>query len=322
MNPPVDLSIIIVNYNTCDLLRECLSSIYENTGTLAMEVFVVDNASEDGSSSMVKTDFPQVVLIENSKNVGFAKANNQAIRRSQGRFVLLLNSDTIVVGDALPKMVRFLAETPQAGVVGCKLLNSDLTIQHTIKHFPTLVNTVSRYFYLSRLFPFSRMKMFIGTIETDSYYEDIHRVEFLLGACLMVKHQVIEDVGLLDEDFFLYGEETDWCYRIKKAGWEIFYYPHAQIIHHRGQSVKATQKERWWVISRHLKAEYQFIAKHHSALYTGCYTFIISLKYGIAYLKNMILARIFSSQHRQYYDLMQDYRVFLGWLFSTHIKWG
>jgi len=226
-----DLSIVIVNWNTRDLLAQCLASIFATTSSLALEVFVVDNASSDGSPEMVRRDFPQVILLANDENLGFARANNQAIAQSTGRYVLLLNSDTEVTEGALETLVSFMEATPDAGAVGGQLLFADGRVQTSHGTFPTLfsemVNTLGLVAWRSTSPASNPAQTLHESVATD----------WLLGACLMVRRQVVEQVGGLDERFFMYSEEIDWCRRIKEHGWQIYYVPQAQIVHYwRGSS--------------------------------------------------------------------------------------
>lgn len=231
-----DVSVIIVNWNTRNILRDCLHSVYEQTQGIDFEVIVIDNASSDGSAQMVKQEFPQVNLIENTENKGFAAANNQGMRIAQGRYFLLLNSDTVVLDGAIPKTIIFADQRPQAAVVGCKVLNPDRTLQPTCFMFPSQMNLFLAATYLYKLFPKSR---FFGR-ERMSWWDrsDVRQVDVVTGCFMLVRREAIEQVGMMDEDYFMYAEETDWCFRFKKAGWANLFYPDVQIIHLGGQSSK------------------------------------------------------------------------------------
>ena len=233
-----ELSVVIVNWNVREMLRACLSSIFAgwNDDPGRLEVIVVDNASPDGSAEMVRTDFPQVILIENHGNPGFAVANNQAIRVSNGRSVMLLNPDTEVLGDALGDMVRYLDANPAVGMVAPKLLNSDGSVQSSRRRFPTLATAFLESTVIQQWWRDNRVLR--NYYMQDRSDDEMHDVDFAMGACLMVRRKVIDEVGLLDEGFFMYSEEVDWCRRIKQAGWRIVYLPVARVIHHGGQSSK------------------------------------------------------------------------------------
>jgi len=232
-----DLSVIVVNWNTCNMLRACLSSLLSsNDGTLA-ELWVVDNASSDGSVDMVRRDFPTVRLIANQTNVGFAAANNQALKKVSGDYILLLNSDTVAIGDALKQMVNYLHEHPFVGAVGCKLLNADGSVQRSCwRGFPGLEFALVDALYLWKLAACWKWLQFFEIPVAD--LREPMEVDHLLGACIMVRRTVVDLVGGLDQGYFLFLEETDWCYRIKKAGYQIHYLPTAQIIHHGEQSIR------------------------------------------------------------------------------------
>lgn len=233
-----ELSVVIVNWNVRDMLRACLNSVYAGwqDDPKALEVIVVDNASSDGSVAMVRTEFPQVTLIENHENPGFATANNQAICRGHGRYVMLLNPDTEVVDGALATLIRYLDDNPAVGVVAPKLFNSDGTVQSSRRRFPTLATAFLESTVVQQWWPDN--KVLRDYYVWDRSDDEIQEVDFAMGACLTVRQAVIQQVGLLDEGFFMYSEELDWCYRIKQAGWRIVYLPAAEVIHHGGQSSK------------------------------------------------------------------------------------
>lgn len=255
----MDVSIIIVNWNTRQILRDCLQSVYEQTQDIAFEVIVVDNGSSDDSTDMIRGEFPQVRLIANPDNRGFASANNQGIADATGRYILLLNSDTVVLDGAIQKTVTFADSRPDAGVFGCRVLNCDKTLQPTCFMFPSLLNMVLSSAYLYKLFPRNR---FFGR-ERMTWWDrnDVREVEVVTGCFLMARTEVMQQVGLLDEAYFMYGEETDWCFRFKKAGWKVLFTPEPQIIHLGGQSSKLNS-EKMYIQLR--KSILQFMRKHRS----------------------------------------------------------
>jgi hypothetical protein len=256
---PLDLSIIIVNWNARDLLTRCLQSVYDTTSNLDFEVIVVDNASNDGSQAMIRQRFPQVRLIENDQNVGFARANNQALTVSRGRYFLLLNSDTIVLPHALEKMVQFADAHAESGLIGCKLLNSDGSLQKSWASFPTFWSEV-----LGRNFRVRRR-----VEEEPLAYE----VDWVGGACLLVQPAAINEVGLLDESFFMYSEETDWCFRMRRQGWKVYYLPGVEVIHLGGGSASRTNATQ---LVRLYDSKIRFFRKHYGARQTSL------LRYGLA----------------------------------------
>ena len=273
----VQLSILIVNWNTRDLLARCLASIYAHPPSPAFEVIVVDNASTDGSPAMVRERFPQVRLIENGENVGFARANNQAIRESRGAYLLLLNSDTLVLPAAFDRLLAFMAAHPRAGMVGPRVLNPDGSLQPSCTPFPTLAREAWRMFHGDRIRPWAVYAMTAWDVETP------REVDVLMGAALLVRRQVIDEIGLLDEAFFMYSEEVDWCLRAKKAGWKVWWEPRAQIIHYGGQSSKQASEKMFLHLYR---SKVLFFRKHYGPLQTTLYKGILAL----ASLPRLLLA--------------------------------
>jgi len=223
----LDVSIIIVSWNTKQILKDCLESVFRQQADF--EVIVVDNASDDGSTEMVKNDFPQVLLLTNRENRGFAAANNQGLKIAKGRYILLLNSDTLVLGDCISPMVSFADARPDVGIAGCQVLNPDRTTQPTCFMFPSLVNMFLSSTYLYKFFPRNR---FFGREQMTWWdREDFREVDVVTGCFMFVRRQAIEQVGLMDESFFMYGEETDWCFRFKTNGWKVMFAPVGRIIH-------------------------------------------------------------------------------------------
>jgi GT2 family glycosyltransferase len=235
----VDVSIVIVNWNTKELLRDCLKSICEQTLGIDYEIIVIDNASRDGSPEMVRNDFQQVILIENTQNRGFAAANNQGIAQARGRYVLLLNSDTLVWDRAIEKTVQYADGHPDAAVVGCQVWEDSDTIQLTCFRFPSVAAMAWSAFGLARLFPNNRL---LGRQHMLWWRRDSEReVDVVSGMFMMVRRTAIDEVGPMDEDYFLYFEETDWCYRFAAAGWKMLFWPGARILHRDGGSHSSNQ---------------------------------------------------------------------------------
>jgi GT2 family glycosyltransferase len=256
----MDLSIVIVNWNAKDYLENCLKSIYRETEDLAFEVFVVDNASSDGSREMIKKAFPQVSLIEEPENVGFARANNRALPECRGRYVLLLNPDTAVVDRCLEKMWNFMEQRPNAGAAGCRILNTqgDLDRFHSAKRFPTPFSKFFVDVHLDRIFLLGR---FFGKYSIAGWdRSDEREIDVLSGAFMFVRRESIEEVGFLDERFFLLVEDIDWCRRIKEKGWKILFNPHAEIIHHSGISIDRVKSTR---IKNAIFSYLIYFQKHH-----------------------------------------------------------
>ncbi len=224
----MDLSIVIVNWNTRDMLRNCLESIPVHHGDYRAEIIVVDNASEDGSGAMVTAEFPAVTLIQNTENLGFAKATNQGLRVGRGRYLLLLNSDTLVHGTVLADSVRYMDERADVGMMGCKVLNEDGSTQMTCSRFPSFANLLLQTLGLNRI-RHPRWLQRYQMLDWDR--NDERQVEVISGCYLLVRRETMERVGLLDESFFLYGEETDWCKRCAEDGWKLMFAPVGCITH-------------------------------------------------------------------------------------------
>ena len=236
------LSVIIVNWNVCNLLRQSLASIYSSWGqSPGLEVIVVDNASSDDSVLMVQTDFPKANLITNQKNLGYPAGCNQGLAVASGKYLLVLNPDTEIVNDALAALLNFMDKHPEVGMVGPLLTYPDGSHQSSRRRFPTLPVLFLESTWLEKYSPRSIFKRY--------YLQDVadtspQQVDWLVGAAMLIRREVWKQVGGLDEGFFMYSEELDWCRRIKKSGWNIMYVPQATIIHHEGKSSEQVTAER------------------------------------------------------------------------------
>jgi len=234
----MNLSIVIVNYNTCKLLRDCLHSVYASRLALSYEVIVVDNGSPDDSADMVRHEFPQAKLIVSATNSGYAYANNLGLRQAQGEYLLLLNPDTVLPPTALQGMLDFMEQHPEAGVAGPKLVLADGSLDRACRRsFPTLAVSFYRLIGLSRRYPksprFNRYNL--GYLDPDQLTE----VDSVVGAFMLIRREALEQAGLLDERFFAYGEDIDLCYRIKvDHGWKVYYNPAVVVTHYKSQSMK------------------------------------------------------------------------------------
>jgi N-acetylglucosaminyl-diphospho-decaprenol L-rhamnosyltransferase len=230
----MDLSIIIVNWNSIAYLRECIASIYEHTRDLLFEIIAVDNASPAGDADLLEPQFPGITVIKSAENLGFAGANNLGFKHSTGKYVLFLNPDTKLASSAINSMVQGIQALPDAGIVGCKLLNTDLSIQTScIQTFPTIVNQLLDSDWLRERWPNSRLW---GTKALFSNIGLPARVEVVSGACMLVRREVFEQVGLFTEDYFMYAEDLDLCYKAERAGYSNYYLGTATVIHHGGKS--------------------------------------------------------------------------------------
>ncbi len=260
----IDLSIVIVNWNVRDLLRRCLLSI-QSTNT---EIIIVDNASSDGSVGMVQAEFPGVHLITNTDNRGFPAANNQGLAIAQGRYVLLLNPDTEIVGDALATMVAYADAHPDVGLIGPQLLNADGSVQSSRRRFPTLLTAFFESTWLKGYAPRRLLERYEFLDRPDDAVQD---VDWVTGAAMMARREAIEQVGPMDAGFFMYSEELDWCRRFRESstgssgrcGWRVVYLPTAQIIHHVGKSSEQV------VAARHIHfqtSKVRYFRKYHGPL--------------------------------------------------------
>ncbi|OGB87788.1 hypothetical protein A3J44_02080 [candidate division WOR-1 bacterium RIFCSPHIGHO2_02_FULL_45_12] len=261
----VDLSIIIVSWNVAYLLKECLTSIYANREKLNIETFVVDNASKDNTCQMVKDGFPQVKLIANKDNLGFPKANNQAIRQSSGKYVLVLNPDTIIRPQAFKNMIQFMEDTSKCGALGPKLLNPDGSLQLSCRTFPTLKTQLYTSLFLDSLLP--KTKLFGRHLMGYWQHNEVKEVDQPMGAAILFRKETLDKVGLFDENIFIFSDEVDLCFRIKKAGWKIFFTPGAQIVHYGGQSFKQWQGLKAALRGGYIwrKSRNYFFGKHYGS---------------------------------------------------------
>lgn len=284
----MDLSIIVLNYKTRELTLACLQSVFSSATSYIYEVILIDNASNDGIIPTVNEQYPQVVCIANTDNVGFSKANNQGIRIAQGRYVLLLNSDTIVLPDTLDIMLRFMDENHNVGASGCKIVLPDGSLDKACKRgFPTPSASFYYAFGFSKLFPnkprFNQYQL--GYLSPDEAYP----IDSLVGAFMLIRREAIEQVGMLDEEFFMYGEDIDWCYRIKEAGWVNYYYPRTHIVHHKGAS---SRRKPFKIIYEFHRAMILFHNKHYRKKYswltnTTVYAGV-SLKFILSLVRNKL----------------------------------
>ena len=285
----IDVSLLIVNYNTCRLTLDCLQSVYQSDTRYSYEIILIDNDSRDDSVECISKSFPEVKLIKNNSNVGFARANNQGIRAATGRHILLLNSDTVVRKDTLEVMVAFMDSHPGVGASGCKVILPDGSLDKACKRgFPTPSASFYYAFGFSRLFPDNpRFNGYqLGYLDSDEEYP----VDCLVGAFMMVRRETIAEIGGLDETFFMYGEDLDWCYRIKEAGWGIYYFPQTTIVHLKGGSARRRPLK---IVYEFHRAMILFHRKHYSkqyglwvngAVYTG-----VGIKFILSLIKNALI---------------------------------
>jgi hypothetical protein len=254
----LDLSIIIVNYNVKEFLQNLLTSLFKAVTNLSSEIIVVDNGSDDGSVELLREKFPQVTLIANKDNLGFSKANNLGLKIAKGKFILLLNPDTIVQEDTFEKLIEFFKAHQDAGMTGCKILNPDGTLQLACRRsFPGPWTSFCKVSGLSSMFPNSRLfaRYNLTYMDENQSYE----VDAISGSFMMVRREVFEKIGGLDEQFFMYGEDLDWCYRVQKAGWKVYYVHDTTIIHYKGESTKRSSLDETKIF---YNAMHLFVKKH------------------------------------------------------------
>ncbi len=273
----LDISIIIVNWNTKDLLISCISSVYQTlSDSISYEIIVVDNGSKDGSSDAIRRIYPQVRLIQNKRNLGFACANNKAFRIMKGRYALLLNTDCTLTEGAVENLFYFMEKRPEAGACCGQLLNPDGSKQNSFSNFPSLLEFLTNKSLLKIIWPSKFPGKYIS-------YDKPIEVDSCIGACMMIRKKALKDIGYFDEDYFFFFEETDLAYRLKKAGWKIYFVPHAKIYHEQGKSVGSGIESR----AMYYRSMYIFLRKHYSDRYI-LYRSVIFLRLIINTMLNLI----------------------------------
>lgn len=288
---PIDLSVVIVNWNTSALLRNCLESVFRTTSGLRFEVIVVDNGSTDDSVDVLRREFPQVRTILNAMNRGFAAANNQGIAASEARYVVLLNSDTVVPPDTLRRLVTFAEHNPSVGVVGPRLLNGDGTLQKSWARFPTVLSEIlGKNVRAARPFRNGR-------------YAEAFEVDSVGGACMLIRRTTFNRIGLLDEGYFMYSEEVDLCYRARERGELVCYLPETHVIHFGGQSAR--------IQSRRMKAQLYrskliFFQKHYGHVRARTLSVLLQATFLARALETWILWNITRRRQARWKELHLD----------------
>lgn len=285
----MDLSVIVVNYKTPELTLAALESVMASQTDFTVEVILIDNASHDGCLERVRAELPSVSIIANAENLGFSTANNQGIRAATGRYVLLLNSDTVIPPDCLQIMLVFMEEQPRVGASGCKIVLPDGSLDPACKRgFPTPAASFYYFIGLADRYPRSSKYNYYHMGQLDA--DEAGPVDCLMGAFLLVRREAIEQVGLLDESFFMYGEDIDWCYRFKEAGWGIQYYPQTTITHYKRAS---SHRKPVKLIYEFHRAMYLFYRKHYRRRYPLPVTLLmyagIAAKLLLSLAKNKLL---------------------------------
>jgi hypothetical protein len=311
------LSIIIVSWNAKKHLIKCLQSIKPELVNMPVEIIVIDNLSSDGSADAVEKQFPEVKLIRKNQNLGFAKANNVGIRSSSGEYVCLMNSDIVVMKDCISRLLEYMDANTKVGVLGPKTLNADGTLQRSCFSLPTIWNSLCRVFALDSVFPWSRI--FGSRLMTYWAHDDIRTVEALNGCFLIVRRKALDEVGLLDEGFFIYGEDLDWCKRFGDCGWDVVFYPKAEAIHFGGAS-SSNAPIRFQIEMN--RADLQYWRKHKGLSGEIAYFIILFLHHSlrlIGYAPLCLLSR--SMRGNRIFKLKRSFEC-LRWLltcYSLHV---
>jgi len=296
-----DVDFIIVNWNTRHLLTNCINSIYSTVAGFHYQIYVIDNGSNDDSVSVVRNQFPGVKIIENSENRGFAAAVNQALGKNLARYTVLLNTDSVLQKGAIHTLYTFMEQHGDSGMVGAQLIKPDGTRQHSYDNYPTLATELFNKSFLRIFFPRkypSKKQVLNQPVEVES----------VIGACLMVRNETVKQVGRLDENYFFFLEETDWCYRIRKAGWKIYHVPDAKVIHIGGESKKMAP---WQSQVEYCRSLYIFFKKNRSGLSYIVLRILYVMKIVLNLIANIIgnMFVLFQSR-KQRYRLMIYFKLF------------
>lgn len=309
----VDVSIIVVSWNTKKLLRECLRSVWEATHAVTFEVMVVDNGSRDGSAEMVMDEFPLVNLFQTGSNLGFAKATNIGIRKSSGRYVCLVNSDVVVREGCIDKMYLYLEQHGSAGMLAPRILNPDLTLQRSCRGTLSLWNSLCRALALDTVFP--RSRSFGGLLMNYWPHDRTRSVDAILGCFWMIRRKALDEVGLLDERFFMYAEDMDWCQRCRMAGWEVVYFADAEVVHHGGASALSAPI-RFYVEAN--RSSFVYWRKYHGKLWVACIYSVILLGELMRIVRASILSLLKPSERDKARFKLERSLSCVVWLTRSH----
>lgn len=309
------VSVVIVSWNAQNYLEECLNSLNEEVCKYPMEIIVVDNASSDGSPDMVLDKFPHVKLIRNAENLGFAKANNIGIRESSGNYIALVNSDVHVLSNCITLLVKHCALNPEIGMAGPFIIGGDGKQQRSCRGFPGLWNMLCRALALDVIFP--KSKWFGGYFLTFWNHDTCSQVDILSGCFWLVRKKALDDVGLLDESFFIYGEDMDWCKRFWASGWSIMFFPDAEAIHYGGAS-SSIAPVRFFIEKQ--RADLQYWKKHHSRLAVKCFFVISCVHHGLRIVGYLIALCLRREKPRICIYKMRRGFACLKWMFTGHNK--
>ncbi len=319
-NQKVDISIVIVSFNTRDMTRKCLKCVEKYAGSIAHEVFVVDNASADGSADMISKEFPWVHLIRLSENRGFAGGNIPAMKRAAGRYILLLNSDAFLSEEVVAKTLLYMDQNPHVGILGCKLTDPDGGLQPSARMLPNPLNKILHITGLAAHFPKSK---FFGRVDFSWWdHSEPRIVGWVVGAFFLIRKEMMAEIGALDDRYFLYFEEIDYCLSAKRAGWDVVFYPYVSVIHLGGQSAAKTgeklSSKGKQMISVRMTSEFRYYRK----LY-GCFHVFLSATIEffwnlIVYARNLFRRSDYGTARRK------DAMIIMGLIVSTLLKdrWG
>ena len=309
----LDISIVIVNWNTKDYLRRCINSIYRDGTGYSLEVVVIDNASSDGSQEMIRELFPNVKLICNNDNLGFAMANNIGIKQCKGKYICLVNSDVEILANCFKKLFDYSEQNSTIGMLGPKILNPDMTLQQSIAKLPRLRFTLFRLLALDSLFP--KSKFFNPRSSITREPDKIQEVEVLIGCFWFVRKTAIQKVGLLDEEFFIYSEDLDWCRRFHDAGYKIVYFPSAKSVHYMGGS-SSNEPIRFKI--EYYKSIFLYWKKHHN-YYECTIHYILNLSHNlIRVLFGMFIILLPSDRRKKAYEKWKINIATTLWLFGLY----
>jgi N-acetylglucosaminyl-diphospho-decaprenol L-rhamnosyltransferase len=285
----LDISVILVSYNTLEMTKKALDDLFSSLGNLEMEVFIIDNASKDDSAEILRREYPHISLIENKQNVGFGRANNQALPFIRGRYVLLLNTDAFVEPDTITKTVQYMNAHPKCGILGVKLLWRDGTLQPSCRFFPTPWNIFLERTNLKRFFRHTKM---VDDMSWD--HNSVRDCDWVPGCYYLIRKEVIDQVGLFDPRYFLYYEEVDHCFAARRAGWKVVYFPDTPVVHIGGESAKhegEISSSSQQIESLQIESELLYFRKNHSLIGVLIYLLLSSLADFIQLLKDLIKVR-------------------------------
>ncbi len=307
----IDVSFIIVSWNAKAYLLECLASIQETVTECSYEIIVVDNDSSDGSPEAVEEEFPAVRLIRSGSNLGFAKGNNIGIRESAGSSLCLINSDVVMLPGCMGVLLEYMRRNPEIGMAAPRILNGDGSLQPSCRRFPSLYGSLCAAFSMGNLFP--GRGMFCDTMMSWWKHDEERFVDALTGCFWLVRREALDEVGLLDEDYFMYAEDIDWCRRFNQRGWRVAFNPAAETIHHGGASSK-NAPIRFYLAMQQARLKYW--KKHHGSFSYFCVICIILLHHSIRISTRSVLYFVSGGNREDRAFKLRRSFVFLRWLLS------